>query len=196
MVLPKTGLKPCSRSTAHFFLTKGRTYCNRHVITLNLISSKWWLIFFFTEKRRAVIKSTCFSKSHTKKKVCLSAFHEACRFCNYSSKDRWWSNHFIRNLTLDSLEKNWTKHFLSHTEIIAKISTVPSFSSQYLFIPLSSLLFPSQQSTDWKEKVNPEKGCRIPGIFKVQLFHRNWKEIKRNNIGVIGSGCFDHVICI
>lgn len=64
----------------------------------------------------------------------LSPSAGACCFCNYSCKDRWWSNHFIRNLTLDSSRENWLKCFLSHTEIIARICTLLPDS-----IPSSSL---------------------------------------------------------
>lgn len=85
-----------------------------------------------------------------------------CCFCNYSCKGRWWSNHFIRNLTLDSSREDWMKRFLSHREIIVRIPTllpasIPSSSSikkQYLFIPISSWLFPSQQRPDQKQRVH------------------------------------------
>lgn len=50
--------------------------------------------------------------------------HDTCQWKHavsvITSKDRCWSNHFIRNLTLDSSGPKSVKHLLSHTEIMAK----------------------------------------------------------------------------
>ncbi len=114
---------------------------------------------------------------HTKKNhsVPLCAFHVfsfsavTCCFCNYSCKGRWWSNHFIRNLTLDSSREKWMKRFLSHREIIVRIRTLlsasisssSSWGNRIFWSPcLRDCLPPSREQTGNRERILGHPKCQ------------------------------------